>query len=105
MKVIYRIPTKEPFAFVELHDDFLPENEEAAIEYPKRMYLALTQAFHGGEGLEDKAYDAFIERMIKAEPNHIEEYNKMSLEQQKYVQVVKRAIKRINYQIKKTEEV
>lgn len=46
-------------------------------------------------GLSDKEMDAFIERQMNGISNHVEEYNRMTPEQQKFIQMNKRALNRI----------
>ena len=64
---------------------------EAAVE----AYRALQVAFKGGEGLPEKEFNAFLDRQLMGETNHVEEYQLMSAEQQKVVQTIKRSLKRI----------
>ena len=66
-------------------------------------YRAISEANRTGEGLSNEEFDAFIQRQVSGQPNHIEDYNSMSQEQQKYVQIIKRAIKRINYKLNEEE--
>ena len=72
---------------------------EGAVE----AYKDLQEAWKPKVGLGDKEYNAFIDRMLMGETNHVEEYNVMSPEQQKCVQTIKRALKRIEAKQSKHE--
>lgn len=54
-----------------------------------------TKRLYQNTGLPDKEYNGFIERQLTSEANHIEDYEKMSPDQQRTVQVIKRALKRL----------
>lgn len=95
-KAVIRVPTPEQYAFLEIH-------HEGTMEALHEAYTAATAMFKHGEGLQDVLFDQFIQNQISGLPNKLEDYNKMSLEQQRYVQINKRAIKRINYKINKEE--
>lgn len=97
MKATLRVPTQEPYSFIELELE-VPDYHVAIETYRQMM-----ESVKGGSGLSDAEFDSFIQRQISGETNHIEDYNRMSLEQQKYVQCIKRAIKRINYKVKKSD--
>lgn len=96
MKVTLRIPTADQYAFCEVELEDYPTLSPGLI---KETYDEITAAFKQGDGLPTKELDAFIERQISGHSNHVEEYNKMSPEQQKYVQIIKRAMNRITYKI------
>lgn len=73
-----------------LPDDIEPEKL-------REIYDVLVAAFKNqpGNGIADKEYNAFIDRMLLGEANHVEEYQAMSDVQKASVQVIKRALKRI----------
>lgn len=89
MKTTLRLPTKDQYAYIELEleDMTVPQAVEA---YESAMALLKPQ-----EGITDKDFNAFLDRQIMGEANHVEEYNRMSDEQKKIVQTIKRTLKRI----------
>jgi hypothetical protein len=91
------IPIGE-YAFIE------EEFEGKSVEELVARANEIRKAYEPKVGLPDKAFDEFIQRQLEGGKNHIEEYNAMSPEQQKFVQVTKRALKRIEYnQSKETD--
>lgn len=50
--------------------------------------------------LPAKEMDEFVQKMLEGEANHIEMYERMSKSQQNLIQIIKRAIKRIEYKNK-----
>lgn len=86
MKADIRIATKE-YCYIELH----PEGtmEEIFEEHRKALQMNQNQA-----GLSDKDYNAFIDRQLNGETNHVETYQAMSDLQKFAVQVIKRALNR-----------
>lgn len=91
-----RVPA-EQFAYLET--DFEGSAEEAV-----ELYRHITALVKGGEGLPEKEFDLFIENQVSGKTNHLETYQKMSPEQQKFVQINKRAIKRaVSKEVEKEE--
>lgn len=82
-----RIPT-EQYAFIEIKVHDTPEGIQEAMRAFKR--LATVQS-----GIDAKEYDKFIERQLLGETNVLEQYNAMSEDQQRTVQIIKRALLRI----------
>lgn len=97
MKIELHIPV-EQYGFIAAQVDCEP-NEVASV------YNQLAGSFRPKptNSLPDKEYDAFIERQISGGTNTVDSYYAMSPEQQKYVQIIKRAIKRINYKLDKPQ--
>lgn len=93
MKAKLHIPT-EQYGFVEVEID---STGEEAVD----LYTKLSAYSKGGEGLEEKQFNAFIDTQLIGGSNHIEEYNQMTPSQQNIVQTIKRALKRIDYNQKK----
>lgn len=94
MKVTFRIPTQDQYAFVEL--ELEDEANNITAEAIRGIYDGYTQAFKPKAGISEKDFNAHVDRMMtKGEANHIEEYLQMSDKQKDYVQFLKRAIKRI----------
>jgi hypothetical protein len=84
MKTKLHIPT-EQYGYVEVETE-VEDIQEA---------LALYKEVKGGAGLAPNEYNGFIDRMLMGDENHLEDYLKMSAEQQACVQVIKRALKRL----------
>jgi hypothetical protein len=91
MKITLRVPTRDQYAFVEAEFD-LTEGEGASDIAAK--YYELIEQFKDREGLSEKDFSAFIDRQIMGESNHVEDYEKASQEQKKFIQILKRALKR-----------
>lgn len=87
-KASIRVPTTEPYAYLEIEAEGSPE---AILEAYERFNSLVKR----GKGLEAKEYDKFIERQLLGETNVLEQYNAMSEDQQRTVQIIKRALKRI----------
>lgn len=106
MRVTYRIPTSQ-FAFIEIEKELdltivgmkIPTPEEIVEkfnQYEKAYADAkILNAPMSGTGLPEKEFDRFIQTQLEGGQNHVEVYNLMSPEQQKFVQAYKRALNRI----------
>lgn len=98
MKAELHIPT-EQYGFVAITlEDFDPESV-------RETYNTYKAAFQAKAGLEKKAFDAFIDRYLQGEKNHVEDYEKMNDEQKMVVQVIKRSLARIKSRSQREEEV
>lgn len=100
MKAILRIPGKEMYSYVEFEIEKNPASELSSEEFMRRAledFDALMREYKGGEGLSEKEFNHFIDRMLLGEDNHVEEYQRMSEKQKEAVQVLKRALKRLKY--------
>lgn len=75
--------------------EFIEVVVEGSPEDILEAHNAFKRILGPSEGLPDKEFDAFIQRQLSGETNHVEEYNRMSDVQKHYVQVNKRALKRI----------
>lgn len=93
MKITYRIPT-EMYAYVEIEEDY---KDVMPVEKIRELYTYYSEInkVQPANSLPDKEHNGFIDRMLLGEENHIEDYNKMSPQQQSEVQTIKRALKRI----------
>ena len=87
MKAILRVPT-EQYAFIEL------QIESDSLNSIKEIYDELKQSVKPQEGIPTKDFNAFIDRQMHGETNHVEEYMSMSDWQKSVVQELKKAIKR-----------
>lgn len=89
MKTIVQIQT-EPFQLISQEFDCEMTPDEAV-----EAYRALQRAYKGGDGLPEKDFNAFIDRYLLGDKNHVEEYQLMNKEQQNVCQIIKRSLKRI----------
>lgn len=89
MKATLHFPT-EQYGFAEI------EVEVTSVEEAIEMYRSAPKV---GSGIDDRSFDTFIERQLGGETNELDTYQKMSPEQQKLVQVNKRALKRLEAKI------
>lgn len=91
MKAHLRLPTGDQYAYIEIETE-VNSIEDAVVGYNGAMRL-----IKPSEGLPDKEFDAFLERQLLGEGNDVNEWEKMSPEQKKYIQANKRALNRISY--------
>ena len=98
MKIHYRIPTSEQYAYVEVEQEMELSTTSEDI---RSVYDDLTAAFKVREGLPDKDFDQFIQKVIENNPNEIEDLEGLSPDQHKLMQIVKRAVNRIEYKGRK----
>lgn len=91
MKTTYRIPMNEQYAYIEI------EGDEGSFEEAYAKYQSITKMVKGGAGLPDKEFDAFVQRQIMGEANHTDDLERLNIEQAKMMQILKRAIARIEY--------
>jgi hypothetical protein len=88
MKFTLHIPT-EQYGFCEA------EFEADDVNIAAHNYKQIADSFLGGAGLPDKDFDKFVENQLGGGSNHIEDWEKMSPEQRKYIQINKRALNRL----------
>ena len=104
MKVTYRIPTSEPYAYVEITDEFDEPRDDIeagiAINYKKLTQAMSIQPTFGMPELEFSRYIDLVGngKAIEGDPGILE---KMSPKQQYAVNTLKKFIKRCAYQAKK----
>lgn len=102
MRISLHIPTEQyGFVAVEYESDGEVVYDEAAREYQKFADAFKPQPVNA---LPKKDFDAHIDRMLSGENNHLEEFLKMSPQQQEVAQTIKRSIARLNYKITKINE-
>jgi hypothetical protein len=85
-KYTLHVPTVS-FGFIETEVDTA---EEAIAEHNNLLKL-----YSGGEGLSDKDFNHFLDKYLTNGTGETEVYMAMNLEQQKVIQTLKRAMKRI----------
>lgn len=94
MKVTYRIPTKDQYAFVEVvHEEDVLELEEAKI---REIYDALTNTFKDGPGLSQSKWNAWLDGYLAGKPGSVEEWEQMDARQKDIINEVKKSLKRTN---------
>lgn len=82
-----RIPTTQ-YGFLEL--DFEGTSEDAIAEHNRVIKM-----FKGGNGIEPKAFDEFLDKYLSDNTGNLETYQSMDSEQQAVIQTIKRSLKRI----------
>lgn len=85
-KASLHLPT-EQYGFIAVEVEDTP----TGIVEAYRGFQRLTQS---AAGLPEKDFNAFIDRQLSGEPNHIEDYEKTSDTQKIIIQTLKRALKR-----------
>lgn len=88
MKTIIQIQT-DPFALISQEFDQVMTPEKAVAEY-----RALQQAYRGGDGLNAKEIDAMLDSYFMGRGVDSNQYDQLNAEQNKWIQAVKRSIKR-----------
>ena len=96
MKVTYRIPT-EMYAYVELEAEILDDAMSAEQMAANYQYYVDAFKVRPVNLLPDKDYNQFIDNLLLGKDNHIETWEKLSPAQKESAQVIKRALKRIEY--------
>jgi hypothetical protein len=94
MKATLHFPT-EQYGYAEV------EVEVNRIEDALSAYRAVVKP---QTGLEKKEFDAFIDRYLLGDKNHVEDYEKMNEEQKMIVQTIKRSLARIKSREQKLTE-
>lgn len=101
MKIIYRIPTKDPYAYIEV------EHESVGLEPEiyRKNYDELSAVFRDGDGITRQEMNEVVDSMLRGESVNggVQLWEKMSAEQKEICQTIKRATKRINGKIKDKE--
>lgn len=93
MKVTYRIPTNDQYAFVELNEEFYDKDPEPAVIQEKySMYLA---AFKIVNGLSAKEIDSMLDAYFKGRGVDSNQYDRLNPEQLKWIQCIKRSLARV----------
>lgn len=82
---ILRIPTADPYAYIEVQFEGTPD--EAFVEYQR-----LTTIVKGGTGLEPREFNRVLDQYLWGD-GHMQahEYEEMNLDQQTIIQVIKRS--------------
>lgn len=97
MKIKYRIPSKDPYGYVEFEQENVtetPEEVRSVIEQLEEM-----MSYHKGEtagpGLPPKEWCAWLDNYLKNQTGNADQYNQMSPDQQRTIQDLKKAFKRL----------
>lgn len=98
MKTIIHLPTGD-FAYVEQEFDH-EMTPEAALE----AYNALQGAYRGGDGLNAKEIDAMLDSYFLGTGVDSNQYDKLNVEQSKWLQAIKRSLARVNYKTNKQDD-
>ena len=101
MKVIYRIPAKEPYGYIEIEDDvdegfFDPEKMKAQYDVFKETFNSKEE---GGEGLPPKEWNAWLDTYLTTSTGNADLYAQMSPAQQAVIQEVKKSLKRLKSKV------
>lgn len=94
-KVTYRIPSKDPYGYVEFETDVADPNFHNLIEVLEEM-----MDFHktgDGPGLSEKEFNQVLDQYLKDGTITSDGYAACNPEQQKILQAIKKSLKRINY--------
>jgi hypothetical protein len=105
MKLIHRIPTKEPYSYVEIEEEV---GEHTLPEWIAQRNGLLTDAFKpekSGDCLPKKEYDECIDKVMMGKTIHVSQYERMDKAQQDGYQLIKRSQARIKRLIAKEEEI
>ncbi len=91
MKVTYRIPSKDPYGYVEIEVEGKGNGQEAIDELEQMM------AYQKGEhpDLDVKEWNPLLVDYLNGKPLHPDTYFKLSPRQQYTIQELKKAFKRM----------
>lgn len=95
MKIIYRIPAKEPYGYIEIEDDvsegfFDPEKMQEQYKTFKATFDEVP-----GNGLTGKEVDLILDGWFQGKGVTSDLYDKRNQEQDKWFQAIKRSLARI----------
>lgn len=96
MKITYRIPTKDQYAFLEVEESERPDHDVRAI---REVYDELISIFRNGEGLPVKDFNRCIDSYVKDGKLPIDGqslWQDMSFQQKTVIDELKKSIKRLN---------
>jgi len=88
MKALIRIPTKQ-YGFIEIESE-VNSAEDAIVAHNDILKL-----YAGGEGLDIKEWNAWLDRYLTDGTGDTDSYMRMSLPQQNIIQEIKKSMKRI----------
>lgn len=96
MKVTYRIPTNDQYAFIEM----VEENVDVSLPAIRirEVYDNLISMFKDGEGISMKEFNTFFDSYVHngtAPENGMEVWERMSLDQKKIINEFKKCLARI----------
>ena len=91
MKITYHIPT-EQFGFVEVEQDV----HSAEVNDTLGAYYKAKVKVMGGVGLEPSEWCKVMDKYMEGGSMESNEYERMSMEQQRVIQEIKKCFKRIN---------
>lgn len=96
MKITYRIPTKEQYAFVEFVVEDVPTVKETFQE-AKENYDEMIATFtkEVGPGLPPREWSTWLDGYLQGKPGSVEEWSRMDESQKKIINEIKKAHKRI----------
>ena len=93
MKAKIRIPTRDPYAFIEL-------DAEGTLEEINDTYHEMTSLHAVGGGLEPKEWNKALDTYLSTNELESDTYERMSANQKGLIQEIKRAFKRLEYKNK-----
>lgn len=96
MKIKYRIPSKDPFGFVEMEYETTTKDKEMDLAKVVDQ-LEEVMAHQKGEkaGLPPKDWCAWLDTYLTTNTGNADQYNLMSPEQVRVIQEIKKAVKRL----------
>lgn len=95
MKITYRIPTKDQYAFVEVQKEVQNgiTEEELTYEY-QNLFESLNS--EEGSGLAAKQWNAWLDGYLKGKAGSVEEWEQMDEFQKRCINEIKKSQKRTN---------
>lgn len=88
MTGILRIPTSEPYAYIEIQ-------VEGTVDEIFAQYQEMIKTVKGGEGLPEKEFNTVVDRYLWGDGHMLaDEFAAMNLDQQDFIQRCKRSRKR-----------
>lgn len=101
MKIIYRIPSKDPYGYVEIEKEInatdkqhILAEEILAVEELESL-MVLQKVGKSDTGLPKKEMDTWLDTYLLSQTGDVNQYSKMSDSQKECVQAIKRSLARI----------
>ena len=95
MKIKIHKPVEE-YGFVEAEEEVDFENP-SQLEQLRNLYDDIGKVFKNSDGLEDKEWREVLDKYLETNEMESNQYERMSLEQKRIIQEIKKSVKRMNY--------
>lgn len=95
MKITYRIPSKEPYGYVEIESEVDNTLSIGTIVKDLEFFMAQAKGEKAGAGLPPKEWNDWLVHYLMTQKGNADQYNRMSKVQKDQIQELKKAFSRI----------